>query len=184
MEALGVWGIVSTAAVFILRKFIDSSFAMEMESFKAGLEKEATKFRTQFQHLHAERAEVIKQTYQKLVTVLRNLESMVRPFQWKGEDPPMAKWDTFISSFDELHDYFLSNKLFFDYQLATEIENLLKVIAQASTKWSNAQIQKLEGNKEYWEAWKKVWGEVKKDIPGIVDSIEKKFRQIIGIESQ
>ncbi|MFQ5353733.1 MAG: hypothetical protein ACE5DR_02195, partial [Thermodesulfobacteriota bacterium] len=60
-------GIVSAALAYIAKRIIDTFLASRIENYKSNLEKIAIEHEIRFQQLHTERAQVIKELYEKIV---------------------------------------------------------------------------------------------------------------------
>lgn len=181
-EILGITTIFSTALVLIIRKLIDRFFSRDLEKFKSGLEKEVIKHRTKFEILHTERANVIKEVYKRITRTQRAFESLVCPLQPAGDPPEEEKTKILIEEFNGLSNYYLENRLFFNENLAKEIDELLKEFVDI---WHNWEFVKTLNNtkKSNIKEWCDTWDKVKNEIPPIKKLIENKFRDIIGIEN-
>lgn len=181
LETLGITAIFSVALVFIIRKLIEQFFTRDLEKFKSELEKEVIRHKTQFETLHTERAVVIKETYKRIVKTQRAFESLINPLQLGGELTEEEKTKQLVEKSNDLFDYYAENRLFFGEELAQEIDTLLKKFMGIWRQWNYAKDFK-EGRTPDVEEWGKAWDQVKGEIPPIKESIEKKFRGIIGIE--
>lgn len=181
LETLGITAIFSAALVFVIRKLIEQFFTKDLEKFKAELEKEVIRHKTQFETLHTERAVVIKEVYKRTVKTQRAFESLINPLQLAGELTEEEKTKQLVETFNDLSNYFAENRLFFGEQLAQEIDGLIKKFMDIWRQWNYARDLK-EGKTPDVREWGKAWDQVKGEIPPIRESIEKKFRDIIGIE--
>jgi hypothetical protein len=179
-ETLGIATIFSTALVLIIRKLIEQFFSKDLEKFKSELEKELIKHRTKFEILHAERANVIKEVYRKIVKTQRAFESLIKPMQLAGEPTEKEKTKILAYEFNGLASYYTENRLFFNEALAQEIDKLLQKFIEIWNQWGYMKDLQQIGQPNVKE-WSKAWDRVKDEIPPIQKAIEDKFRDIIGI---
>ena len=180
LQTLGIATIFSGALVLIVRKLIEQFFSKDLEKFKIELEKEAIKYKKQFDILHTERAVVIKEVYKLIVRTQRAFASLMCPLQLAGEPSQEEKTKILIDKYNELATFFLENRLFFDETLALEIDRLLSKFLDIWNRWNYAKEYNSKKIPKI-EEWGKIWDEVKDEIPKIEKSIEQKFREIIGI---
>jgi|Deesub1362A_J573_1020465.scaffolds.fasta_scaffold02881_5 hypothetical protein len=187
-ESLGIAAILSTtfsvALVFIVRKLIEQFFSKDLERFKTDLEKEVLRYKTQFEALHAERAQVIKEVYKRIVRTQDAFESLIRPLQLAGEPSLEEKAKRVASEFNNLSEFFKENRLYFEEQLAQEIDKLLEKFYEIWIKWGEVRDLKEGGERtsEVLKRWRETWEKIKEEIPPIKKSIEQKFRDIVGID--
>jgi hypothetical protein len=85
IQTLGITGIVVSGFVWLIKKISEQMLSRDLEKFKSDLEMDAFQFKTRFEKLHAERAEVIKNLYQKIIDAEQNLNSLIHPFQPAGQ---------------------------------------------------------------------------------------------------
>lgn len=131
--------------------------------------------------MHAERANVIKEVYKRIVKTQRAFESLIRPLQLVGEPTQEEKTKQLADQFNDLSNYYAENRLFFGEELAQEIDGLLKKFMDIWHQWNYAKDLR-EGRTPDVKEWGRAWDQVKGEVPLIKESIEKGFRDIIGIE--
>lgn len=180
-ETLGIATIFSGALVLIVRKLIEQFFSKDLEKFKADLEKEIIKHKTKFETLHTERANVIKEVYKRIVKTQRAFESLIKPLQLAGEPSEEEKTKLLTEEFNALANYYTENRLFFNEELAQEVDKLLKKFLDIWHQWGYARNLR-QMNEPNVKEWGKAWDQVKDEIPPIKRTIENKFRDIIGID--
>jgi len=182
LEKLGIAAIFSGAVFLIIRKLIEQFFSKRSEKFKAELEKEVIKDRTRFETLHAEHIAVIKEVFNRIVKTHSAFLSLVNPLLNKPTLEERVKQLT--EEYNYLVDYYTTNRILFGEGLARDIDELLKKFkdiwdTMCFVKYLEEKgIQNPNPNKEWLGAWRGV----KNEIPPIIESIEKKCRDIIGIE--
>lgn len=184
-KTLGIAAIFSAAffatLFFIVRLLIQQFFSKNLERFKADLQLDAIRHKARIETLQVERASVIKEVYSQITATEDAFSSLMKPLQEAGEARPEDKEKILVTEFNKLSGYYSKNRLFFQESLAKEIDGLLLKFRDIWIDWRAA---KGFGKSEYpdVEKWAKTWDKVKDDIPPIKTLIEKRFREIIGVE--
>ncbi len=176
-KILGIAGLF----VWFLREFSKQLLAKDLEEFKYSLERSSTEFRIKFEKLHAERAEVIKNLYQKIIDKEDSFRSLINPIQLSGEPSQEEKIRVVVEKANEMIKYFRRNKIFFEEDLCNEVNILIKKYNESWQSYNLSMDLKNEGNRHIKE-WGQAWDNIKEVIPPIQKKIENKFRKIIGID--
>lgn len=177
-KVLGITGFF----VWFLREYSKQLFVKDLEKFKVELQKEAIQFKIRYEKLHTERAEVIKEVYKKIVKTYRAFHSYICPLQLAGEPTEEEKKKIAADEINSLVNFYEENRIFFNEQIAKEIDNLLVKFREAWNKFHLAKDLKKEGQSHIKE-WGEAWDKVDKDISKVKSLIENKFRDIIGINN-
>lgn len=182
LTALGYSVPLSAAFYFILKIFITNVFAKDLEKYKADLQNESSAFKKKFESLHTERAEVIKNTYKKIVATQREFESLMKPWQWANEDPIPEKRKRAADAFNQLSLYFHENEIFFDEDLANRLNIFVTALEKTWNEFHRSQDadSNPSGHRDV-DLWAKVWDYLQKELPKLKKEIESNFRAIIGI---
>ena len=186
----GVAGITAIV-VFVGRKFIETLFAQRVESYKSNLERLATEHSIRFGRLHAEQAEVIKQLYVRLTSLDVKLQSTLRAFQHVNEGPLAAKVQAVGEAFNELNDYFRPNRIFFDESTCRVLDDLLQqahgVFIDITVLPVDVESVEYRYNRDllgerhrFWESARTTYRE---QIATLKQSLEAKFRELLGINA-
>ena len=173
---------ITAAVVYLAKLLIKQSFSKDLEVFKSNLEKEAHKERTRFEKLHAERAEVIKEIYSRIVRTQRAFESLMKPIIWTGETSEEEKSKELTSEFNGLSDFYGQNRIFLEESLATEIDNLLTKWLDIWYQWM--EVKDIQRSGQAAKKWNEAWDKVKSEIPPVKKSIEDRLRAILGIDTK
>lgn len=179
---LGYTAIIALFAFYIIRFFIELIFSKDLEKFKGNLEKEAIAYKTTFQNLHTERASVIKETYKRIVETQRTFESLMNPVQLEGEPDEKTKRQAAADAFSELSSFFHQNEIYFDPELADEIDAF---ITRLQKTWNKFHLPRFDDTGKPYrdvEEWSELWEYMRTEIPNLKSDIEGKFRLILGIE--
>lgn len=126
IEFLGGATAISLTIAFLGKKAIEAYLAGRVEAYKNNLERIANEHSIRFQRLHAERAEVIKDFYGKLSLLDDTLYSTLRPFQEIGEPELKEKVQRLSEQFNDLRNYFLPKRIFFEEKLCDLIDRILE----------------------------------------------------------
>jgi hypothetical protein len=117
---------ISATIAYLGKKAIEAYLAGRVEAYKSNLEKIANEHSIRFQRLHTERAEVIKDLYGKLAILDDTLYSTLRPFQGVGEPELKAKVSLLAEQFNDLRNYFLPRRIFFEEKVCELIDRILE----------------------------------------------------------
>lgn len=180
-QNLGIFSIASGLIVWLIRQFFRQSFVKDLEKFKADLSKEAIQFHIRYEKLHSERAEVVKEVYKKISRTYRAFHSYMCPLQLAGEPPEEEKGKKAADEANALIDYYEGNRIFFEEEVAKEIDSLLQKFRKA---WNQFDYSKYKTDKKHRDVkeWNKAWKKISEETPKTKELIENRFRKIIGIE--
>lgn len=181
-EVWGIAGVIAWASVWLVKNVIDQILRKDIDKFKHALEKEAIEFKIRYEKLHYERADVVKEVYKKIVKSHESFHSLIRPMQWAGEPKEEDKAKNAAEKINGLIKYYEENRIFFEEDIASEVDNLVKEFKSCWIEWTHYKRLE-EGSDKKMKTWEKAWKQIDKDIPNVKKLIEKKFRKIIGIEN-
>lgn len=126
IEFLGGVTAISVTIGYLGKKVIDAFLLGRIESYKKDLERIASENSVRFQRLHSERAEIIKEVYSKLALLDDTLHSTLKPFQVVGEMQLEDKVESLSIQFNELREYFLPKRIFFENSVCELIDKILE----------------------------------------------------------
>lgn len=164
------------------KKIGEQLLSRDIEKFKSDLEKESFRFRTKFEKLHGDRAEVIKNLYTKIVDTEENLSSLMSPFQPAGTDPQEVKAKKSADSINDLISYFERNKIFLDEKTEKSISKIVEICRSAWYDFDLVRMLKEDQDKTYHKQWNEAWNKFKDQSPKTKHKVIQSFRQILGIE--
>jgi len=122
--------IVTGIIVYLIQKKIESSFAKQMEEFKASLQYSNFEQQTKFVKSHEKRTEIIVTLHQKFSLFARACETMIHARDIKQQALVMEKLSDFWR-------YFLANRLFLPDSFEAEI---WKIFGNAVTLIGNTSV--------------------------------------------
>lgn len=181
LQSLGIAGLIVGGAVWLIKRISEQLLFRDLEKFKADLERESFKFRTRFERLHGERAEVIKDIYKKLVKAQRSMHLLVQPFELTGEIPKQEKTKIAAEDANDFIFYYGENKIFLEESLVKEIDKLQKIFQDVWEGFQYAQYAR-DYDKDSVQKWHEAWKKISEEFPDAKKLIESKFRKILGIE--
>lgn len=191
IEFLGGVTAISITIGFLGKKAIDAFMQGKVESYKKNLEKIAIEHSVIFQSLHSERAITIKDFYAKLSKLDESLHSALRRFQSVGEPDLEEKVNKLANDFNNLRNYFLPNRIFFEKKLCTKIDNILEVAKgvffDITTFPVNPQDASIKHDRETVmerrQFWEKARGIHENEITSLKSELEDEFRAILGMNA-
>jgi hypothetical protein len=163
------------------KAIVDRWFAARADAYKAELDKLTKRDEILFSKLHERRAEIIAELYNKLVETHDSVHSCYDCFQ----DDPMAteikEAKEAVRRCDDLAEFILRNKIYFNDVLAEELLELETCLGHAASYYEmfceepdkQSKVKEFEG----------MLGEVKVDIEGSMRTTELEFRKLLGVEN-
>jgi len=176
-KTLGVAGFF----VWFLREYSKQLLTKDLEKFKSELQRETLQFKIRYEKLHTERAEVIKEIYKKISKTHKAFNFCMGPLQLGCEISVKDVEEKAKREFSELEDFYNENRLFFEENLAIRIDELVKEFRKAMRHHLLCMDPQ---TKDQIIEMDKAWTKIIKDVPAIKQDIEKRFREIIGVEKQ
>lgn len=200
IEELGGIAIVVFALAWVLRKAIEAFLNAKLDQHKNELDKANLEFqhkldqtalehRVRFESLHTERADVIRNCYEKLMALDDHLGSTLSIFQPAG-DPPLEEKVRYVGeAFNELRGYFRPHRIYFDEETAKLMEEILKTVFSAYLDLTTYPINldDLHGDrnsiKERGGCWDKARGKYNEQVTEMSSRLEKTFRGFLGVDA-
>jgi hypothetical protein len=205
--SLGIFAIGAGAIVFLLKyfgtKFIDHffdtklqnlkfNFDKEVESFKASLQKILFEHNVIYSKLHEERAEVIKNIFQKLYKVEVSMGSFLAIFEPAGMMPREERGKIAAKEFNEFIEYYGLNEIYFPDDVSGLINKIVSEIRDAWFKFiaypsykniehfvPDPELAKIEEAK--LKLWIDAWNTMRNDIPPLKAQIKQELQKLIGV---
>ncbi|WP_282050821.1 MULTISPECIES: hypothetical protein [Maribacter] len=161
------------------------------KDFQHNLDIKLNEFNIQFSKLHQDRAEVIKQLYNKLIEMQASMTVFTRkihPIIEDAEKESQERIDRVNKALQDFVNYYMPNKIYFDKSLGKKLDNLSN---EYRTKgWDFAQKSKLLSEyrmtKDVYDRYQKNLDNISEDIikefPKIIEELEDEFRTILGVK--
>jgi len=219
LKSLGIIAIGSTAIVFLLKQVgtrlidhffntrlqryeselniqfqtIKLKFDKDIEVHKANLQKINYEHSIRYSKLHEERAEVIKNLFQKLVKVEESMGSFFAIFEYAGATPKEEKGKRAAEEFNEFIRYFELNEIYFMEATSKLISEIINKIRDAWYKYTaypsykkidyfvpDPELAKIE--KRMLELWIEAWKTLREEIPPLKTRLKQDLQKLIGVE--
>lgn len=188
-KVLGVAGFFT----WFLREYSKQLLAKDLEKFKAELQNESIKFKITYEKLHTEKAEVIKNFYQQMARINKKINSSLLTLNYNERGKGKTNYNQIAREYDSFVNYYEENKLYFENNLQQKIEEMLQVIMDifliyGFLKFNQIMFRGFDKDseriteKEFNKTKNSLTEQMKTDVSQIKNSIEKKFKNIIGIK--
>ena len=157
----------------------------ENERFKSELQRENLEFQIKFSALHKDRAVIIKELHGLFILVRQELKNFNKNEELQKLP---AALNPVLKKFEELHNYFYSNKLYFSKMLCNKVEDFLnRFLASAAIS------EFLSKNRDKYKIARKndpsqreldqtELFDMLKDSE-VLNDLEDEFRKIIGFDN-
>lgn len=176
------WSAISALITFIFQ-----------QGYKTWLDYRKYRSEIVFSKLHQERAEVVKQIFQKLIVLQQTLIDLTSMAQIADESE--SKEDIqkrlnrqFYQAYIEALNYFSLNRIFLSHCLCGKIDSLLSEIRVAAIDYEyscstieggvkcNSRELIMNGTKEK----RQIRDKVRSELPNLLDELEAEFRKLLG----
>ena len=209
LEILVKFGISGATVTLVIgylgKKVIDQYLSSRLENHKSNLDREIIQFKSnierinvqsnlRYQRIFEERASIIKELYQLIAIVEKNIRILVSLGQGSEWIEEKMKEIHANSSLQNLYDVFSKNKIYFNSDQCNSISDLIAKSKVIIDKMSSAKEQaKLErdfpnlliSNTKLGENYFHKWESCGKDVDEIFmtakQKLEAEFRQILDI---
>jgi hypothetical protein len=200
LVAFGGNAILLAALAWLARSVLQHWLTKDVEGFKSDLAAEASRANEKLRHelsmsalehqvrysrLYERRAQVIAETYEKLVAAYWAFESFTSPFEWGGEPSKLEKYKNAMSKSTEYFKYFDSNRIYLPAELCQKIEDFMQSVRKESVSFGVWLQMEQESStavtgKEKFEAWMKAAKFFESEAPKARALLEDELRRIIG----
>lgn len=185
----GIAGITAFLT-FVGRRAVDVFLQSRIEKYKSDLERLAAEHSIRFRRLDAERAEVIKSLYQKLVTLDHCLQSALRFFQSSTEEPLEKKLTRLSNAYNALDACYRSNRIFFEPDTCALMNELMEgargIFLNITARPANTRDPQHPFHRDILLERHYFWQEARTtyriDIARLQKSLETRFRELLGID--
>lgn len=161
------------------------------KDFQHQLDTTLNEFNIRFSKLHQERAEVIKELYKKIVELHSAMVVFTRRAHFVIEDANKEEEERLIrvnKALNEFHNFFIPNRIFFNRELASKLENLSKEywnkgwdFASMNTEFKAGGLTR-EMVKNYLDKSRKITETIENDFVKLIEDVETEFRKMLGVD--
>ncbi|MFA6525648.1 MAG: hypothetical protein WCT33_05285 [Patescibacteria group bacterium] len=177
-------GILAFLIKSITKHFLDKDF----EKYKLELNQLLEENKIRFSKLHEERAEVIKNVYQKLDRSIDSTQSLINPVQWSGEKTSEEKKKIAVEYANDFIRYYSENKIFFSNETCQILDDITEQLKDTFKKyWAKELFEKSSSEGKNFgtrsiESWEQAWEKIKTNVPEAQSRLADDFRRILGVQ--
>jgi hypothetical protein len=128
-------------------------------------------------------ADTIATTYEKLVVFMDSVADYVKFIEWSS-DPPKEERRKIVSKlYQEFLDYYRPRRIFFIRETADKIDNIHRQVSHAAQEFMFGVEQGGDYKaKEERDTWSKVNDLLGKEVPPLLQELEKELQSVLGID--
>ncbi|HGE5773650.1 TPA: hypothetical protein ACGGHC_000444 [Flavobacterium psychrophilum] len=157
----------------------------ESKNFQHQLDSKLQEFNIKFSNLHTERANVIKELYEKLINLDKSIKQFIDISQDIDKSNP--KRLRVNKSLVDFANYYYPNKIYFSKSISSKIEILFKEYRKTGIKFDRLLSYMTNPDKEYNEKYDNTWDEIYEKtntyFPPLFEELEDEFREILGVKN-
>jgi hypothetical protein len=182
-STVGGGTVILGAAAWLIKKVLDTKLTLDIETFKAELQKVAFEHQVRFSTLHTDRAKIIADLYARLVDAERLADRYVKVEAWEGAKERQKAYETTERDLVELFFFVEKNRIYLPEpvcQLLTDF--VLTVRTNAISMHIFAPVEAVSDTliRDRGEVIKEVFESVQGKIPAARKALEAEFRTILG----
>ena len=150
-----------------------------LESFRAGIRREAFQSEVRFTRLHEKRAEVIADLFSKLVALLEAADQHLI-----GPDVDHEQQKNFAERHKDFVNSFERNEIYFAAELCESLSKFTSKLRQADIKkwiWKDSPPQTDEDRTEWNNRNMTRWKLVTEEVPVLKKELTEEFRRLLGV---
>jgi hypothetical protein len=151
-----------------------------IERYRAQLKAEGYEHEIRFARLHERRMEVIADLHDAIIEAERTFNDWTHPVHFAGQPSKEELGDIASTKGKDLRRQIRTSRIWLDEDLLREVDSLDEVFHRVFVRFTtyDADLHR----SEYLEAWQEVWHEVSDDVPRVRKSIERRFREMLGVD--
>jgi len=167
---------------------LENELEGKLEGIKTGYQKVLDENQVRFSRLHADRADVIKELYRRLIKAEEEVGAAVSPMQPSSDEAQKKQKQAAKQAFDEFSHYFTENRIFLTPQDCELLESLHQTAKNAwvdYTTYDWVRMEEMEAKDKIdkrqlqFKAYKTMVDEFKKRRL----RLEQEFRLALGLMS-
>ncbi|HDR7412285.1 TPA: hypothetical protein QCX14_002371 [Bacillus toyonensis] len=189
-----IWGwVLSSAggagvATYFVKKGIESTLNKKLEEYKSELQRMNNNYQIVFSKLHGDRTETIKQLYNILFEIDRN----VRNLKWEVERANIEgireQTNKLMPKSTKFHTDYQVNRIYFSEDICKLFESMHEKLANVIVPIHTFYLQRFTASEEDLEREEEIKEEMRKymdeDIPKLKGRIEEEFKRILGVDEK
>jgi len=180
---------LSSVFAYLGKKGIESYMSGRLESYKNQLQMTATEHSIRFQHLHGERAEVIRELYTKIAELDIALRDCLKAFHAAGEPDLSAKVERVRRAHNALVGFYPPRRIFLEEELCSILDAILDqsggIFIDITSLPVDSTSREYENDrhllKDRMENWDRARKAHRDESAQLKAELEGRFRRILGI---
>lgn len=193
ITTLGATGIGVGAVAWLSKELIGQLLEKDIERFKTALQLESQKQIIQFGALHAKRAEIIAEFYDKLTEVQKLSQALpwnliLREYKkdygqaLRGLEPEEEEDIKKLSAaWREMSEFYRKRKLYFTAPVCEQIERFHAITGFISGNYQNVAFKDEHGNTYVSPEVKQIWDASHEALPKAMAQLETEFRTLLSV---
>jgi hypothetical protein len=153
-----------------------------IEDYRAQLKAEGYEHEVRFARLHERRMEVIADLHDAIIEAERGFSDWTHPAHFAGQPPKEELGSIAATKGTDLSRQIRSSRIWLDEDLLRDVDRLDESFHRVFVRFTTFDLQ--VNRSEYLDAWREVWEEVSGDVPRIRESVERRFRAMLGVEAR
>jgi hypothetical protein len=152
-----------------------------LERLRADLQIAATEHQIRYSRIFATQAEVISQTYGKLITLRDAVGRYVHPVTAENMPSLEERRKVVGSAYADFREYFEPRRLFFPAPIASQIQEFSGKLHKTAFEFLYTVETDIGRHKNKLDHWLQAWDFVEKETPKLMEKLEGEFRDRLGI---
>lgn len=183
---------------WLVRELVKHFLSKDVASYKISLQAESTiaieRLRSElrerelvFKELHEKRAFILSELYGLMVEAIAAVERFVKAMSWPDEEERKREFKAAAERVGDFRASFTKNRIWLGRDLSQQIEHLLQERTEGLLyKFYNALELQARGLGKDWvrDEIVKLWNQVNDEVPVIQESLEREFRNLLGVEAR
>ena len=183
ISSIGGSAVLFAVLAFLARSLIKHFLEKDIQSFKLNLQRVSFEHEIRFSKLHQDRARIIAGLYDRLYEFHWAVCAFLKDFNNTNHNSVNLLDDLNDKSY-KFTDFFDKHRIYFNGSTCSKIDNLINVLRSAYVPLETSSLHTKHNNKQAKQAWNECADMVQKIYPDIRNSLEKDFRNILGVTEQ
>jgi hypothetical protein len=189
LQNVGLGAALLGFAAWLCREIVLHAMDRDIERFKADLQRAAFEHQVRFSTLHEKQAEVVAETYARLVKVQEDIFAFVRPIEYDADPPREERREKVLEAFRALQGYLAPRQIY----LPTSTRNKVKQVTDRLASVVNKRTESVQygkggvlgppNRKEEATLWVQAFEEFRKEVPPLLTALEADFQRLLGVEN-
>ena len=153
----------------------------QLEHLKSELQIAAAERNVRYSRIFERTAEVIAEIYSKLLQFHAAVLHYTSPVEFPTDGPKEARRKTVVEKHDAFLDSFRPNRLFLPKHTANQINDFANRLSSLSRNFMcEVEMAGSRYDKADTVAWEKIYSNLTKDVPPLLELLEDDFRELLG----